>query len=214
MKRLTWIAAVPMMAAFVGLAGPADDAGPSPVRAFTDATMLVKTNARGAVSVVTIATSRSQSYLVVTNGMSAGSLRDWLKFNDRAVDVKGEVSQVSNKLCLTLSGPVKDVTPSLQGGTLQVNTTKEEKKFMGASYVSSDRRFTYTVETNGLSEAAVNQLIELRGRCVDIDGRISQCVMKIVDVRSVIHNKMAEKKKEAAAAKKMKEDAAAKKKGK
>ena len=186
MRRWAWFMAIMIAAPAVLAAGKkaSDAAGPSSVRPFTDVTFIVQTNMQGDVTEVVVQTSPTQSYRVLTNGVSGAALREWVRFNDRPVNLKGEVTQVGDHLCLAIAGPIKDVTPSLRGVALHVSVDKE-KRFGRAWCTTSGNRFTYNIETNGLSEATIKQVCDWNQTTADIEGKISQIKMAISDVRSI-----------------------------
>jgi len=194
---MTWMGVALSIVAGVSVAmgagkKPAADVEPASETTFSGATMLVTTNAGGNVVQATIATT-SATYGLLTNGIPVAVLKDWLRFNDRIVDVKGEVSQGAVGLCIKVVGTIRDVTPLLRGGTLTVRVN-DKKEITQVTFAVPDRQLNYGVATNGLPDATIKGLPKLNGMVVDIDGKISPSRGIITDVKSIRPGKVSKKK--------------------
>mgnify|MGYP001559865624 FL=1 len=186
MKPWMWTVMGAALATVAGLAVAADkkvEAKDSRFMEWSGILLLAHTNALGTVTNLTIKTPWGHVSLV-TNGVSSATVREWAKFHDRAVAVKGNLVTIDRKMTFTTTAPIKDVTPSLKGGVLQVSLTEDDKVSF-IMYRAPDGKTSYTVETNGMSEATLKGYYRMSEKPVEIDGKISQADMTIYGVRAI-----------------------------
>lgn len=202
MKRALWIAAVLMMAApgvmAAGKKVATTDVEPESLTAFTGAPLLVTTNAQGQVAQIEVMTSSSR-YKVLTNGMDSLTLKGLAKLNDKPVDFKGEIAQVSNVLCVKVSGSIKDVTPSLSG--VSMDTRKDDKGKVSTVQITAGK-YLYTLAIDKLEPAFLEGLIKFNGKPVDIEGEISQSTMRVILKGTIKEGRAAKKPPEKKSSKK------------
>ena len=189
MKRLVWLAmgaAMTMTASAVAAADKkAEEKEDDSIRAFNAAVLTAYTNGFGQVTNMTLPGSWG-ALNIITNGVPANTVREWGKLHDRAVETKGKFwfDKTNAMWFVKILSPIKDVTPSLKGGILQVTLT-EDNKFSFMLYRTLDNRYSYDVQTNGMNGATLKGYYAYSEKAVEIDGKISQSNMKIYDVRSI-----------------------------
>ena len=200
MRKWVWIAMTLLMvpwAMAVGKKPTATDVEPESLTPFTGAALLVRTNAQGQVANMEVLTSSSR-YKVLTNGIDALTLKGLAKINDKPVDFKGEIAQVSNVLCVRVVGPIKDVTPSLSGVSMRATKTEDKGKVSYMIQITAGK-YLYTVSQDKVEPAVLDGLVKLNGKLVDVEGEILQSTMSIRltgSVKEARGSKKPEKEKE------------------
>jgi VCBS repeat-containing protein len=184
-------------------AGKQDSDELSSTTSFSGVPLLVTTNAQGELKSVSIQTTSSR-YALLTNGMDIITLRNLIKMNDRPVELKGEISQVGNALCLKVIGPIKDLTPSLSGMSLSATVDSKSGEVTQITVRSADGKYSYKLVVDKSKSDALKILAKLNGKLVDVEGEISQSKMSITVTGAVRESRASALKKPPSSKKKSK----------
>lgn len=181
MKTIALMAAVLVMTApgvmAVGKKAAKVDVEPESLTSFMGASLLATTNAQGQLAKLEVMTSPSSRYQVLTNGMDSLTLKNLAKLKDNPVDFKGEIAQVSNVLCVKVSGSIKDMTPSLSGVSLGVQKDLNGKV---VAVTVKAGKFDYRLSLAGLEPDFLDGLSKFNGKLVDIEGEIQHSKESVV----------------------------------
>ena len=171
MRMMRWTVLAALMLCMQSWAK--EDEGPASVSLFTGACLTVVTNAQGQVTSATVLTA-SALYNLLLKGMDASTLATLAKMNDKPVDIRGEVLQISNALWIKPIGSIKDVTPSLKGMKLTAVMDPNTHQIAAARLATADDSYSYGVVLKKLTPELTKDIVRLNGKKVDVEGEISQ----------------------------------------